>query len=407
MTMERSPSYLENLLRGKSGRLQAMDCTVPVFIGLLAILFFSVEQASAADFQGLGVLPLPPGVTGTPYSYAYDVSGDGSTVVGLSGCEAFRWTPEDGMVGVVTVSPACTGGACGVSADGSVLAGDNPPEAFRWTADGGMTGIGFLPGHHRSYALGVSADASVLVGGSYSSSETEAFRWSQEDGMVGLGILPGYERSWANAVSADGSVVVGESQLSGWVSEAFRWTSGTGMVGLGHLGSGYESSAHDLSADGSVVVGESWDYSEDMTPEAFLWTEESGMVGLGHLPGEYGMSRAYGVSADGSVVVGQSHSPDYPWQAFIWDEANGMRSLKEVLENDFGLDLTGWSLREATAISDDGLTIVGNGKNPSGEYPEAWRTQLTPVPIPGAVWLLGSGLIGLVGFRRKVRKRRQ
>jgi len=26
------------------------------------------------------------------------------------------------------------------------------------------------------------------------------------------------------------------------------------------------------------------------------------------------------------------------------------------------------------------------------------------IPIPGAIWLLGSGLIGLVGFRRKFRK---
>lgn len=28
----------------------------------------------------------------------------------------------------------------------------------------------------------------------------------------------------------------------------------------------------------------------------------------------------------------------------------------------------------------------------------------TPVPIPGAVWLLGSGIIGLIGVRRKFRK---
>lgn len=27
------------------------------------------------------------------------------------------------------------------------------------------------------------------------------------------------------------------------------------------------------------------------------------------------------------------------------------------------------------------------------------------VPIPGAIWLLGSGLVGLVGFRRKFRKK--
>ncbi len=30
--------------------------------------------------------------------------------------------------------------------------------------------------------------------------------------------------------------------------------------------------------------------------------------------------------------------------------------------------------------------------------------QVVPVPIPAAVWLLGSGLIGLVGIRRKTRR---
>ncbi len=28
----------------------------------------------------------------------------------------------------------------------------------------------------------------------------------------------------------------------------------------------------------------------------------------------------------------------------------------------------------------------------------------TPVPIPAAVWLLGSGLIGLVGLRKRFKK---
>ena len=27
-------------------------------------------------------------------------------------------------------------------------------------------------------------------------------------------------------------------------------------------------------------------------------------------------------------------------------------------------------------------------------------TSISPVPIPGALWLLGSGLIGLIGIRR-------
>jgi len=32
------------------------------------------------------------------------------------------------------------------------------------------------------------------------------------------------------------------------------------------------------------------------------------------------------------------------------------------------------------------------------------NVSLTPVPIPGAVWLLGSGLLSLIGLRRKFRK---
>lgn len=32
------------------------------------------------------------------------------------------------------------------------------------------------------------------------------------------------------------------------------------------------------------------------------------------------------------------------------------------------------------------------------------EVRITPVPIPGAVWLLGSGLIGIVGIRKKFKK---
>jgi probable HAF family extracellular repeat protein len=239
-----------------------------------------------------------------------------------------------------------------------------------------MVGLGDLPGaEFWSFAEAVSSDGSVVVGEGISSSGFEAYRWTQSGGMVGLGDLPGgLFRSFGTGISADGSVVAGYS-MSGeeGTPEAFRWTQADGMVGLGDLPGGMSwSSANDLSADGSAVVGlsliQSWPDPELF--EAFRWTISGGMEPLGDLPGGDYYSHAKGVSADGAIVVGYS-STAIGLEAFIWDQDNGMRNLKSVLENDYGLHLTGWILKEAHGISDDGLTIVGGGTNPSGDV-EAW-----------------------------------
>jgi len=42
--------------------------------------------------------------------------------------------------------------------------------------------------------------------------------------------------------------------------------------------------------------------------------------------------------------------------------------------------------------------------NGDGTYAQQSLTMLAPVPVPPAVWLLGSGLIGLIGIRRRLKK---
>jgi len=370
---------------------------VPVrLILFISLSFFAdISRAAICRFHGLGDLP-----GGEFFSKAYGISADGSVVVGESKSalgepfEAFRW--ESDVLSSLTApgDPFFASSAYAISADSSVIVGlgysQTRPysEAFRWTESGGVQGLGgFPPVFAGSRAYGASADGSVIVGEAPSATDFEAFRWSKEEGMVGLGRT----RSTAYAVSADGSVIVGESRsATAQDHEAFRWTKEEGMVGLGFLEPvepifAY-SGATAVSADGSVIVG----YSASPLPvpaaEAFRW-EDGVMTGLG--VGGF----AWAVSADGSVIVGENRITD---RAFIWDAKYGTRDLKDVLVDECGLELTGWTLERATGVSADGLTIVGYGTNPAG-FTEGW---IATIPEPVTFLLLTFGGLALLKKRR-------
>lgn len=374
----------------------------------LLLVLFTVSFAKigmAAGFQGVGDIP---GGTynGGIFSLADGISRDGATVVGVSSSadaggntEAFRWTPSGGIVGLGDIpGSSFNSGAVAASFDGSIVVGTGSSvsggEAFRWTISTGVVGIGDLAGGiFSSGASDVSSDGSTIVGWGHSTAalsspnKVEAFRWTAGSGMVGLGSLPGGNSgSEAAGVSADGSVVVGYSNTPSG-DQAFRWTSGAGMVGLGLMLGGTASYAVEVSDDGSVVVG--WGSSASGF-QAFRWTLASGIVGLGDLSGGGFSSSAGDVSGDGSIVVGQAESASGS-EAFIWDSVHGMRSLKNVLISEYGMtEVQDWLLVDARGISADGLTIAGNGVNPSGKQ-EAWVVTV-PEPTSAIMLLCGAAI---------------
>ena len=373
-----------------------MNVSALHFLGLSNACIFAVPAIYLAStgpawaeayFQGLGHLP------GMRFSEAVDVSDDGSIIAGSDIDEfgtiyGFQWTSEIGPQPLGGLPGKSSAGSfpARMSADGSMIVGRAVDEAFRWMLTGGMSGLGDFPGgDYNRAANDVSADGSVIVGFGTSDIGREAFRWTEGAGIVGIGDLPGgLFKSTAIGISADSSTVVGWSESS-LGSEAFRWTQASGMVGLGDLPGGeFISIARAVSIDGAVIVGSSWSTSGE---EAFRWTQETGMVGLGDLPGGQFESGAFAVSADGSVVIGygktiSTGSDDFGHEAFIWDVAHGMRSLKEVLQGEFGFDLSGWRLWYAQGISLDGQTIVGVGKNPTGQQ-EGWVAHVGPTSITG------------------------
>ena len=134
---------------------------------------------------------------------------------------------------------------------------------------------------------------------------------------------------WAEGVSRDGETVVGSSNINPDTRQAFRWTQSGGLDSLGSLLPGKNSYGSAVSSDGSWIVGtamNSYGY------EAFLWNEATGIIGLGNPPGSE-ESAADAVSDDGSIVVG---SFGYRTGAFVWTEASGIRSLLDVLNNEYG-----------------------------------------------------------------------
>ena len=116
------------------------------------------------------------------------------------------------------------------------------------------------------------------------------------------------------------------------------------MTRLGSLSAytNFYSSARGVTSDGSVIVGTSTTDIALTAFEAFRWTGGV-MTSLGDLPDGATDAWAFDVSDDGLIVVGRG-STAAGYEAFIWDADNGMRNLKTVLENDHGLDLTGWTL---------------------------------------------------------------
>ena len=68
-----------------------------------------------------------------------------------------------------------------------------------------------------------------------------------------------------------------------------------------------------------------------------------------------------------------------------------MRSLQDIAENDYAIDLNGFKLIEASNISDDGKTITGYGETATGKHHAFWLTFNDQTPaLDGDLAPLGN-----------------
>ena len=176
------------------------------------------------------------------------------------------------------------------------------------------------------------------------------YLWTKATGTMKLA-----GSAFAFALSADGTTLLAERN-PGNDAHVLLWRSGTAFDLL-FFRAAFD---HGLSADGNVVVSQ---YSPTGTEDgsvAALWSAATGLVTLGDLPGGAVYSEPAALSPNASAIVGYGNSARGQ-EPFLWTAACGMIDLGVSPDSPANGDVQSY----ATAISDDGTTVVG-GENATG-----------------------------------------
>ena len=204
---------------------------------------FVCEAFRWTDVDGMqGIGFLPNGI----FSSARGVSANGEMIVGwgregiyedgrLVGSgdpEAFHWTSSDGMQSLGFLPGGSSSRAFDISSDGSTIVGTAEDASgrvmpVRWTANGEVEQLEIPETSLSGFASAVSDDGAVVVGGDIrndDATEGIAGRWTADGTFQSLGVLPGEVNSGVSGVSGNGSVIVGGSG-----SKPIIYTEAAGM----------------------------------------------------------------------------------------------------------------------------------------------------------------------------------
>jgi len=368
---------------------------------LIAIPACLLAAAASAQTPGFWLTGLAPTTTG---GTASGLSQDGLVAVGGSSngtiAPGFSWTRAGGRYdfglepGMLAATVAAATDALGQTIVGSMSDSQHSPRAYRRVGNAPLENLGVLPNELRSYAQGVSGDGSVIVGRcehtTMGNAYGQAFRWTQGGGMQGLGYLvAGSSFSTARAVSRDGSsTIVGWSQSASLgIVDAFRWTESGGMVALPRLDAAIGADARAVNFDGSIIVG----YAS--LGRAVMWRDGQA-TSLGH-PTGWRSAVAQCVDDTGVVVGGRGTDGIGNPGACVWTPGTGMVPLADYLTANGVTIPAGWTLRDCTGVSADGMTFVGYGASDTraGGF-------IATIPSPGPL-AVGLAALPLVARRRR------
>jgi probable HAF family extracellular repeat protein len=374
-------------------------------------------------------------------SYATGINNNGQVVGWYSagdtttGTTAFIW--QNGTMTSLGTMSGTSSVATGINSIGQVVGyakdASGAYQAFVWN---GVSWQTLTSPSNGSNSAAYAINSAGLVGGTGQTTEVDAqgkstvynaALWSGTTGNALSRLSDTPYSVWGGPVSEvysinDSGVAVGKSSIGGPdgddigdpASHAVIWGTDGSLKDLGTIGtcstvSGICTSAAFAVNNSGQIVGVSGD-STNTNLRPFIYTNGSmtdlGTLGTstnGYALAINNMGQVVGYSSDFMSVDPQPGVNGSFTTATLWTiNADGTASAIDLNSLVAG---SGWELWGATGINDNGQ-IVGYGMLGEGADATFHAFLLTPdpapVPLPPALFLFGSGLAGLIGFRRKI-----
>jgi predicted extracellular nuclease len=193
------------------------------------------------------------------------------------------------------------------------------------------------------------------------------------------------------------AVSITEWMYSGGSGEFIEFTN-TSVTAIDFTGWSFDDDSHtpgvfSLSGFGSVAAGVSVIITESSAADfRTAWSLDAAVKVLGGVTNNLGRNDEINLYDASNVLVDRLTYGDQTYSGTIRTQnASGNPVNLAALGTN---DSTKWVL---ASVGD----VYGSYASANGDIGNPGINPVAPVPVPAAAWLLGSGLIGLAGMRRR------